>query len=100
MEHARGGPLSQVISLGALDSLARKQRSKSPVNIFGSILEAVPEEAVPRVTSVLARLHADPSFQGRQVPGCQVQGVMSVVASARLCSWHAFWVGDYCSGQY
>lgn len=54
----------QVISLGALDSLARRQRSKQPVDIFGGILQAVPEAAVPHVTSVLARLHADPSFQG------------------------------------
>ena len=55
---------AQVISLGALDSLARRQRSKAPLDIFGGILQAVPEQAVPHVTSVLARLHADPSFQG------------------------------------
>ena len=65
--------------MNALDSLARKQRSKAPLDIFGGILQAVPEEAVPHVTSVLARLHADPSFQGVSChPGCmhcQLQGL-------------------------
>lgn len=56
----------QVISLGALDSLARKQASKAPVDIFGSILKAVPQHSVARVHSVLTRLQADSSFQGVQ----------------------------------